>query len=1447
MGFGCVICLFFLSGFCSYGNVFATEWFVARLHGSLDHDCGLQSSHPCKNIHQATSRALDGDVINIDGAGTSRDPYPCESNSTGEKELKTARVVMRSYNTRAFIACKSNSFRFSCDSSVNVSDGVSLKGITFVNTAIHLDDCPLKMTDCSFVNGSSDAVFLNFVRHSKGNINLDGCSFQNNSASGLKISGNSVNLIIWNSLFTNNRLHSENDTILTISAQNLQVQENAKFTVNFTNITVSQNSCPGLACFEIDAGVKGELMLEMDQAIFENNKAGESILDIHDSSNANVQLKSTQFTKNTGRAVKLHNGNMLELQIVQGTFVDNEIRQKRDGGAVSVSGFKQKAFVSLSRSDFRSNKAENGGACALKDIFYLSLDIERCQFIQNEAWTTGGAIAVGIIISSPQNNASIDIHSSHFKGNILQSGAGEAYHNAHYNMRDFKTGDDWSAGESAGGGGGALALEMWNTQSLSLTNNTFEGNKAEGMNDTGAIQARLGTLYSDAVVHNCKFIQNSGNSIGTLRLVVNGNWSTLEPRIIMQNSTFFENKGSGIFDIHLYSSIVIISSCKIQNNSGGGIYFGTPSSRNVLVENSLISDNVNFQLYLYIAVSSGSKYTTISRISEGLEYQFKNVSFINNNCTSKSSFFRVSICPSQRFLLFQANRFLNNFCKPGVVKISVLPTDWPWCSPNVVSSHRVTINNTEFCGNSGVTESTLTILDVGKVDIQNSNFTNNFGGTDGSHMRVQMRTNGKLTIYKTSFYQFEKSQVYRASKEKPYSGFLTVTSGGNMSIRESSFVSDPLSGDGETLIFVKGVHKVDMDDSVQIKSPISSRLLKHNFTHLEEEQHSSTLITSFSLSTEPCPIGTYSINRGSSKGLTIENNPKCLPCPTGGNCTSSFSARHNFWGYPMGIEVHFKLCPQGYCCPAANQTCAYHNSSYLHSGCQGNRTGILCGRCKRNFSETLFTTNCLPDKDCTHWWYLIIIFILIISFALFLIRKPPVFEILMTNLTWFLPKHRGKDHDGYNSLDSDAKTDSNSSNSGFLKIFFYFYQIAGVLTASYYGVSEVLKDNIALPVISLLDFKISVNNDWRICPFPGITPLSKTLFQLAGVTAVVLSIPAIYLLHSGLNKLRKRTPVFPPSGPYLGATLEILLLGYSAATGTAMKLLKCVEIQYVSRWFYDAEITCNQWWHRAAIVGIVLYLVPFMFALYFAAFQLYRGQISAKIFILVCFFPLPYLLLLFIAYVVKVIRHCQEKKSPCSIFYHEDDKETKFSFTTGNPVLEVLTAPFCKPEGDRLSGRIHWECILTGRRFILIVIGSVLTHAFLRSVLLTILCLFFLLHHMSRKPFVQFCDNLAETVSLTTLVVIAILNVGLTSYYSEGTEARGVQAEYVRGFQLTEAVLLCFVPLLFAVFVSLSLISQLVRLVIIVIRAARRVNFKAETYKHSPRLGQVRPLLSSAE
>ena len=322
-------------------------------------------------------------------------------------------------------------------------------------------------------------------------------------------------------------------------------------------------------------------------------------------------------------------------------------------------------------------------------------------------------------------------------------------------------------------------------------------------------------------------------------------------------------------------------------------------------------------------------------------------------------------------------------------------------------------------------------------------------------------------------------------------------------------------------------------------------------------------VTLFSIS-KPCSISTYSTKRGSSRGLKMEHNVKCLPCPNWGNCTKEVAARPNFWGY--------------------------------------------------------------------------------------------------------------------------------------LKILFYFYQVAGLLTVPSYGAGELLTDKIVFPITSIFDFKLYPHSDWNICPFAGLTPLTKTLTQVFVVMAIFLAILFIYLLHSGLNKLRKRTPVFPLKGPYLGAILESVLLGYSAVTGTTMRLLYCVEIQHVHRWYYNAEITCYQWWQKTTIALIILFLFPFIFMLYDGSLRLHRRQISAKKFLLACVFPLPYLLYASVVYLKKALKRplfSQELKSKSSIVNLKENRETSLQCSLEASILEVLSVPFSKQNQDdqtraRSTGKASW-------------------------------------------------------------------------------------------------------------------------------------------------------------
>ena len=87
-------------------------------------------------------------------------------------------------------------------------------------------------------------------------------------------------------------------------------------------------------------------------------------------------------------------------------------------------------------------------------------------------------------------------------------------------------------------------------------------------------------------------------------------------------------------------------------------------------------------------------------------------------------------------------------------------------------------------------------------------------------------------------------------------------------------------------------------------------------------------------------------------------HPLCFPCPLGGKCKDGIQTLPDYWGYKVDNQsVSMIRCPDGYCCQG-NETC-----KGINSGSTG-RTGTLCGRCKQNLTEALFTSKCIPTESC---------------------------------------------------------------------------------------------------------------------------------------------------------------------------------------------------------------------------------------------------------------------------------------------------------------------------------------------------------------------------------------------------------------------------------------------------------------------------------------------------
>ncbi len=89
----------------------------------------------------------------------------------------------------------------------------------------------------------------------------------------------------------------------------------------------------------------------------------------------------------------------------------------------------------------------------------------------------------------------------------------------------------------------------------------------------------------------------------------------------------------------------------------------------------------------------------------------------------------------------------------------------------------------------------------------------------------------------------------------------------------------------------------------------------------------------------------------------------CIECPHGANCSAGVVALPNYWGHMTAADrLEFHRCSIGYCCNEA--------PCEDIAQCAAHREGILCGRCMTGHTESLLSTECIPDETCQDYWIL---------------------------------------------------------------------------------------------------------------------------------------------------------------------------------------------------------------------------------------------------------------------------------------------------------------------------------------------------------------------------------------------------------------------------------------------------------------------------------------------
>ena len=800
----------------------------------------------------------------------------------------------------------------------------------------------------------------------------------------------------------------------------------------------------------------------------------------------------------------------------------------------------------------------------------------------------------------------------------------------------------------------------------------------------------------------------------------------------------------------------------------------------------------------------------------------------DKNVTIRRTIFRNCI-NAHRYKWFKPNRagfwetatggisILTNPDKPRSLGC-VLQNSGKDIYPSWTYDSHVVFEDSIFLDNAGLASGAVYVSN-GFTTFRRCTFRNNFGIYQAGHIYSGYGT-GKLDFEDCSFTKPNNNITISNISTFNKPTFLYSESGGPLNFRNTSMISLDSERNSFPMLDISSGSYVNMDETSKLQCSVGQKLLFINATHIEYRERNCSYcplnIAVLKYSCTSCPTGYYSLQKGTSRGLVVAASVECLPCPFGAKCIrSNIAAKPNFWGYQASNHppaLQFIACPEHYC---PSKDSEHYNS------CHGNRNGTLCGQCKKGFSETLFSTECRESAKCNSYTVWILTILLTVALVLYLLIKPPTLSFLGKQILWFNRRVENQSRDDLGVVENPHE----HSESGYIKITFYFYQVAELLMVE--SIHECFqKIPFMYFLIAAFNFQVRTINEGIGCPFEGLTAVTKQLLLSGTVFLAMSEVVVVYGVHSVINMIRRKEK--PALIHYMTVVMEVLLLGYERLAETSLTLMQCVSIGSEQRLFIDANVPCMQWWQYLLLAYIVVFVVPFIVVLYWGSSKLYRASLTASEFLAACMIPLPFLIYWF----VKGILIRRNRDSTNAQVVNKD-------------VLEILHGPFREPQDDD-KGTLYWESVLIGRRLVLLTCQAFITNEMLRMVCMVGACFLMTIHHVIKNPYRDSLANKAETLSLTALSMIAVINLAKAALISYGVALDGPDIPYLETLKWFELCALTFAPALVSLLVTFSILSQLARLVVFLAKKCYR--FWWQFRSHRWLIHELRePLLVNAE
>ena len=134
----------------------------------------------------------------------------------------------------------------------------------------------------------------------------------------------------------------------------------------------------------------------------------------------------------------------------------------------------------------------------------------------------------------------------------------------------------------------------------------------------------------------------------------------------------------------------------------------------------------------------------------------------------------------------------------------------------------------------------------------------------------------------------------------------------------------------------------------------------------------------------------------------------------------------------------------------------------------------------------------------------------------------------------------------------------------------------------------------------------------------------------------------------------------------------------------------------------------------------------------------------------------------------------------------------------------------------------------------------------LRMIAMATACSLIALHHVLKYPFRNAIANRVETLSLTALLIISIINLTKATLISFGITIIGPYGSVLDVMEWFEVGVLGIVPVLVSVLVISAILSQLLRVLLFLFEQAGRLCHRSGN-THCSRDEQTRPLLDVAK